>query len=131
MLNQTVFNRLRDGALNFCAAKGVTVTLFFALATDPRRRYVGLALDDTRANSAKAAMQMAIDATGLMLSKNIAGMTQEQVNQKATDYFKALFNRPEVTNLMVTPSYSSGNGYQVIVTASGTVPTTFMKVVGF
>jgi len=131
MPNQTLFNRLRDRALNFRAAKGGNVTLMFALATVPLLGFVGSAVDYSRANSAKAAMQMAIDATGLMLSKNIAGMTQEQVNQKATDYFKALFNRPEVTNLMVTPSYSSGNGYQVIVTASGTVPTTFMKVVGF
>ena len=116
MPNQTLFDRLRDRALNFSAADSGHVVLTFALATVPIMGFVGSAVDYSRANSAKAAMQMAIDATGLMLSKNISSMTTEQINQKATDYFKALFNRPEVTNVVVTPAYSTGAGSQVIVT---------------
>jgi Flp pilus assembly protein TadG len=131
MPNQTLFDRLRDGASKLRAANSGNVVLTFALATVPIMGFVGSAVDYSRANSAKAAMQAAIDATGLMLSKNIVGMTQAQINQKATDYFKALFNRPEVTNVVVTPTYSNSDGSQVVVTASGVVPTTFMKVVGF
>ena len=37
----------------------------------------------------------------------------------------------KVTNVTVTPTYSNSGAYQIIVTAEGTVPTTFMKVVGF
>jgi Flp pilus assembly protein TadG len=131
MPNQTLFDRLRARASEFRTANGGNVVMIFALATVPIMGFVGSAVDYSRANSAKAAMQAAIDATGLMLSKNIATMTQAQINQKATDYFKALFNRPEVTNVVVTPTYSTGSGSQVVVKATGVVPTTFMKVVGF
>jgi Flp pilus assembly protein TadG len=131
MPDQTLFDRLRDRALKFRAANSGNVVLTFALATVPIMGFVGSAVDYSRANSAKAAMQAAIDATGLMLSKNVAGMTQTQINQKATEYFQALFNRPEVTNVVVTPTYTTSNGYQVVVEASGVVPTTFMKIAGF
>jgi Flp pilus assembly protein TadG len=131
MPDQTLFDRLRDRALKLRTANGGNVVLTFALATVPIMGFVGSAVDYSRANSAKAAMQAAIDATGLMLSKNIASMTQAQINQKATEYFKALFNRPEVTNVVVTPTYTTSGGSQVVVEASGVVPTTFMKVAGF
>ena len=131
MPNQTLFDRLRARVSEFRTANGGNVVMIFALATVPIMGFVGSAVDYSRANSAKAAMQAAIDATGLMLSKNIATMTQAQINQKATDYFKALFNRPEVTDVVVTPTYSTGSGSQVVVTATGVVPTTFAKVVGF
>jgi Flp pilus assembly protein TadG len=131
MPDQTLFDRLRDRALKFRAANSGNVVLTFALATVPIMGFVGSAVDYSRANSAKAAMQAAIDATGLMLSKNVSTMTQSQINQKATEYFQALFNRPEVTNVVVTPTYTTSNGYQVVVEASGVVPTTFMKIAGF
>jgi Flp pilus assembly protein TadG len=130
MPNQTLFDRLRDRALRFRSAKGGNVVMTFALATVPIMGFVGSAVDYSRANSAKAAMQMAIDATGLMLSKEVTKPGFD-LNKKATDYFKSLFNRPEVTNIMVTPVYTTEGGSQVVVTATGVVPTTFMKVVGF
>jgi Flp pilus assembly protein TadG len=130
MPNQTLFDRLRDRALRFRGAKGGNVVMTFALATVPIMGFVGSAVDYSRANSAKAAMQMAIDATGLMLSKEVTKPNFD-INKKATDYFKALFNRPEVTNVTVTPVYTTDGGSQMVVTAKGVVATTFMKVVGF
>src|SRR5262249_14968789 len=112
------------------SAKGGNVVVIFALATIPIMGFVGSAVDYSRANSVKAAMQAAVDATALMLSKNISGMTSSQVSQKATDYFNAIFNRPEVIGATVTPTYTTTGGSQVAVTASGSVPTTFMKVMG-
>ena len=79
----------------------------FALATVPIIGFVGAAVDYSRGNSAKVAMQMAIDSTALMLSKDAPTLTTaEQLSQKANDYFGALFNRTEVTNIVVTPTFT-------------------------
>jgi Flp pilus assembly protein TadG len=92
---------------------------------------VGAAVDYSRANSDKAAMQAAVDATALMLSKNVSTLTTSQISQEATNYFNALFTRPEVTNVVLTPAYTNNNGSQVVLTATGTVLTKFMKVMGY
>src|SRR4029077_17714940 len=106
------------------------VVMTFALATIPMIGFVGAAVDYSRANSAKAAMQAAVDSTALMLSKKVASMTTSALNQKATDYFNALFHRPEVSNLVITPTYSTSGGAQLLLTATGTVNTSFMRVMG-
>ncbi|HLQ44419.1 MAG TPA: pilus assembly protein TadG-related protein, partial [Planctomycetaceae bacterium] len=118
---------MRDQLRTFGTATGGNVMMTFALASVPMIGFVGSAVDYSRANSDKAAMQAAIDATGLMLSKDTATIS----DQKASDYFNAQFHRPDVTNVMVKTAYSSSGGYQIVVTATGTVPTTFMKVMGF
>ncbi len=83
----------------------------FALATIPMIAFVGAAVDYSRGNSAKAAMQSAVDATALILSKEAQKLTTEQLNQKADEIFKAQFHRPDVTNLVVTPHFvDSGTG---------------------
>ncbi len=76
-------------------------------------------------------MQSAIDATALMLSKDVATLTPAQMSTKANAYFKALFNRSEVAGVTITPVYTTAGGTQVVVTGSGTVPTSFTKVMGF
>src|SRR5262249_4001611 len=94
--------------------------------------FVGAALDYSRANSVKAAMQSAVDATGLMLSRDAPNMTPDERTQKATDFFKAEFNRTDVKNVQVTANLSSpqqGN-FQLNITASGDVDTTVARVLG-
>jgi Flp pilus assembly protein TadG len=88
-------------------------------------------VDYSRANSAKAAMQAAVDATALMLSKEITTLTATQISQKANAYFAAQFNRTEVAGIAITPVYTTSGGSQVVVTGTGTVPTTFTKLMGF
>ena len=75
-------------------------------------------------------MQSAIDATALMLSKNIATLTPAQMNTQATNYFNALFTRTDVTGIQITPTYTSAGGSQIVLNAQGTVPTTFLQVLG-
>ena len=128
---QTLIHRLRARLRTFSTATGGNVVMTFALATVPMIGFVGSAVDYSRGNSAKAALQSAIDATGLMLSKEAATLTQSQIDQKASAYFHALFTRPEVTNLTLTTAYTTTGGSQVVVTATGQVPTTFMKIMGF
>ena len=75
--------------------RGGNVIITFALATLPIVGVVGFAVDYSRANSVKAAMQAAIDSTALMLSKEAATDTSSQLQTNAQKYFIALFTRPE------------------------------------
>jgi Flp pilus assembly protein TadG len=130
MAGNAFIETLRRGLRRFRRAQGGNVVLTFAIATIPLVGFVGAAVDYSRANSAKAAMQAAVDATALMLSKDVAGLTSAQMNTKASSYFKALFTRSEVANATVTPTYTTSNGAQLIVTGIGTVATSFMRVMG-
>ena len=124
----TTFPRLLR---RFFRAQRGNITIIFALTTIPVIGFVGAAVDYSRANSARTAMQSAIDATALMLSKDVATLTPAQMSTKANAYFKALFNRSEVAGVTITPVYTTAGGTQVVVTGSGTVPTSFTKVMGF
>jgi Flp pilus assembly protein TadG len=122
---------LRRRASELRSANGANVTITFALATIPVVGFVGAAVDYSRANAVKAAMQAAADSTALMLSKNVSGLTASQIQTKANDYFKALFNRPEANGLTITATYVSDGGNQIVVNATSNVKTDFMGLLGF
>ncbi len=107
MAAKTLIDRLRNALRAFRTARGGNVVFTFALATVPIIGFVGAAVDYSRANSAKAAMQAAVDSTALMLSKDAQTLTTAQLNQKATAYFQALFNRTDVSNIVITPTFTS------------------------
>jgi Flp pilus assembly protein TadG len=130
MSARTLIEKLHKAWRNFGTANGGNVLVTFALTTIPVMGFVGSAVDYSRANSAKAEMQAAVDATALMLSKNISTLTTSQISTEATNYFNALFNRTEVSGIVITPTYTTTGGSQVVVTGAGSVPTTFMKVMG-
>src|SRR5262245_65826455 len=91
--------------------------------------FVGAAVDYSRGNSAKAAMQQAIDATGLILSKDASTMLEAALNSKAQALFTTLINRPEITNIVVTPVLSNPTEgtFVLDISATGKVSTTFMN----
>jgi Flp pilus assembly protein TadG len=130
MAANAFLEKLRNGLRRFSVAQGGNVVITFALTTVPLIGFVGAAVDYSRANSAKAAMQAAVDATALMLSKEITTLTATQISQKANAYFAAQFNRTEVAGIAITPIYTTSGGSQVVVTGAGTVPTTFTKILG-
>jgi Flp pilus assembly protein TadG len=115
----------------FLKDRRANVTPIFALAIIPMFGLVGAATDYSRANSVRAAMQAAADATALMLSKDAPSLTTSQLTTKASAYFQALFNRPEANGLTVTPAYSNVGGSQLTITASATVNASFMKIMGY
>jgi Flp pilus assembly protein TadG len=106
------------------------IAVIFALATLPVVGAVGAAVDYSRVNSDRTAMQAAVDATALMLSKQIATLTTSQINEKASSYFAALYTRPQVTNISVTPTYTTTDTSQIVVAASGTVKASFVGLIG-
>jgi len=132
MAFKTLFQTLLNKLLNFRRASEANVMITFALAVLPIIGVTGAAVDYSRASSARAALQAAVDSTALMLSKDAQNLTSAQLNQKASDYFKALFNRTEVNNIAITPvltNPSTGN-FALNVTGTGSVNTSFTKVFG-
>src|SRR4051812_24413235 len=110
MTMTTAIQRIRTGMQSFRHAERGNVAVIFTLAVIPIMGMVGAAVDYSRANSIKSAMQSAVDATALMLSKEAPTLTSAQISQKATDYFNALFNHPEATGVTITPTFTNSGG---------------------
>jgi Flp pilus assembly protein TadG len=117
--------------LAFARANAGNVAMTFGLATLPVLGGIGAAIDYSRAHSVKAAMQAALDSTALMVSRDAATTTSADLQTKADKYFKALFTRPEATNVTVTANYTTIGGSQVLVSASARVPTSIMAIAGY
>jgi Flp pilus assembly protein TadG len=127
----TAWKNVRRALSAFARARKGNVAITFALATLPILGAVGFAVDFSHANSVKAAMQAALDSTALMLSKEVATDTDNQLQANALKYFQALFTRAEAKDITIKAVYSAGSGSQVIINGSALVPTTFLGVIGY
>jgi Flp pilus assembly protein TadG len=107
------------------------VAPMFALAIIPVFGLIGMAVDYSRGNAVKTSLQAALDATSLAMARLAPTLTTAQLQTQATAYFMAQFNRPEAKNVVVTPTYTTSGGSQLTITASGTVDTDFMRVMGY
>ena len=88
----TRFMQERDGS----------ILPIFAISIIPIIGLVGVAVDFSRAGSARADMQAALDSTALMLSKDAPKLNSTDLQTRATQYFTSMFNRPEVSGFTVT-----------------------------
>ena len=135
MLDTTMFSRVRAASCRFAGANQGNIAVLFAIAAVPIISFVGAAIDYTRANAARSAMQAALDSTALMLGKDLTDgtITTSQISTKATAYFTALYNNTDATNVSVAATYTaaSGNGSTILLSGTGTVNTDFMKIAGF
>jgi Flp pilus assembly protein TadG len=129
------FTRLRRCARGFADDKAGNIAVTFAIAMLPILAFIGAAIDYSRANNARTSMQAALDSAALMVSKDdsAGSLTASQLSTKAQAYFAALYNNAEATGVTVTAAYSNTpqTGAQIVLTASGTIATDFMKVAGF
>jgi len=128
-------HHIRSKVGRFAAAQDGNIAVIFALAIIPVLAFVGAALDYSRANTARSSMQAALDSTALMLSRDLSQgvITTSQINTKASNYFAALYNNTEATNISVSAAYTPGtasSGSTVVVTGSGSLTTQFMGVAG-
>lgn len=115
---------------HFCRSRRGNVAITFAFATIPIVGFVGASVDYSRANSAKADLQTALDSTALMLSKEATTVSSSQLQTDAAKYFNALYNRPGTQNITISATYTTTGGSQVAVNGSAKVPTAFMEVMG-
>src|SRR5262245_41083055 len=102
------------------------------ICTIPLATAMGAAIDYSRAASVRTSMQMALDSTALMLSKEAQGLSGDQLANKATTYFNALFQRPEVNNVQITQEFGSPQLGSFSLKITGTTPlkTIFWRVLG-
>ena len=98
------------------------------IAIIPLLGAVGAAVDYSRASATRVQFQNALDSTALMLSKTASTDTSTDLQSQATNYFTAVFNRPDVQNVQVTANYSNSIGSKVDLTASATIATSFLSV---
>ena len=108
------------------------VAPMLALGIIPLVGAVGAAVDYSRANSVRTAMQTRSNSTALMLSKDAQTLNGDQLAAKAYGYFNALFNRPEASNVQVTQQFSSPQQGSFTLTCHGsaTVNTMFWRLMG-
>ena len=127
----SAWTKFRSALRAFRVAHAGNVAITFALATLPIIAMVGFAVDYSRANAVKAAMQAALDSTALMISKEAATDTNTQLQTNAQKYFLALFARPDATNVTVTANFTTDGGTSVVVNGATDVPTSVLAAIGY
>lgn len=135
MFSASFRNQAGSAARRFVGASEGNIAVIFAIALVPILGFVGVAIDYTRANSARSSMQAALDSTALMLSKDLSEglITTSQIAAKAQSYFAALYTNTDAKSVSVSATYTANSsmGSTIQVNGSAAVTTDFMKVAGF
>ena len=111
--------------LRFLRDTGGSVMPVFVMAMLPVLGLAGMAIDYTRANSANAKMQKALDATALAISPGAATLSETALNTQASSFFAAIYKDLDAINPTVTASYTTANGPQVVLTGTAAIKTYF------
>ena len=132
MFRLPVLGRFGRSLARFVGAEQGNIAVIFALSLVPVLGFVGAAVDYSRAIKARAQMQSALDSTALMLSKDLTSGTIQpaDVGTTAQAYFNALFtdkNLPIAVSADYTAA-SSTTAAKVVLGASGSIPTQFIRV---
>lgn len=125
-----LFERLQDCLRAFRADRSGNVAVTFTLLLIAIMGAVGAAVDYSRANSMKTALQAAVDSAGLMLAKEAPSLTTSQMSQKADAYVKALFTRPEAQGLQISTTYDTSKGISLKLLATASIKTAFGGILG-
>ena len=108
--------------------RGAAIVLF-ALAAVPMVGFVGMATDTARAYLVKSRMSSALDAAGLAGGRKFfAPDRDQQINM----FFQANFPLGYMNAVLSGPHISVDEAAEKLTLSAGaTIPTTFMKVLGF
>lgn len=111
---------------DFRGAKNGNVAIMFGLAIIPLVGAVGVALDYSRASNTRTGLQAALDAAGLILSKEAQGLTEAQLLARAENVVKANLPNPNIKGLAIQSNFTSPEtgSYKLNLSASGIVDTT-------
>jgi hypothetical protein len=88
---------------------------------------VGVAVDYSRINGL---IQVALDATVLMDVKKCGDGNDAQRQTEATNTFNSLFSRPEVTDITISPNFTSAGGSKLTLNGTAVVHTNFLGIIG-
>src|SRR5262245_51674343 len=104
------------------------VTFTFAMLAVPIVGAVGAAVDYSRANAARTAMQMALDSAALTLGKEADALSTANLNQRANSYFKAMFKRSDANGVALTSAFDAGTE-TLTLNATASVDTSFTRLI--
>src|ERR1043165_8048026 len=107
--------------LRFLKNRRGGVAPMFALCIIPLIGFVGAAVDYSHANSLKAKLQAALDATALAMAKIAPTVTPSELQSRTNAHFFAMFNYPDAKNVTLTPTYRSSGGGQLVIKAAATM----------
>lgn len=113
------------------------IAVIFTLALMPILLAIGVAVDYSRANRARSAMQSALDSASLMIARDISDgkIKPEDVATTGKAYFTGLYTLKDKQNVQANVTYTQSNGggkgSTVVITASGEIKSEFMQVAGF
>jgi Flp pilus assembly protein TadG len=104
--------------------------VFVAASIVPLVAFIGFGTDTARGYLVKARLSQALDAAGLAGAQNASDATL--LNQDIQMYFNSNYPSGFLGSTTTGPTYTYDDvNDKLIVTASATVPTTFMRVLGF
>ena len=106
------------------------MAITFAVCLVPLLVGIGAAVDYARLADAREVMQHSLDATVLALSSEAASLTTADLQTRALQIFNVNFPGGKAESVAVSATYTRSNGANVSATATGTVPMTFMNIVG-
>jgi Flp pilus assembly protein TadG len=129
MTQPTTMERLRAQFAALCRDRAANVMITFAVILVPIVGAVGVAVDYSRANSARAAMQAALDSTALAMGKQYQDLNPGNIDKKAASLFKALFNRTEAHGIKIGAKLDPV-AESLTLTGDGVVDTAFARVLG-
>src|SRR5689334_10474049 len=127
---ENVWQRVQNLVSRFAGDQRGNIMILFALSLIPVMGAVGAAVDYSRANSVRTAVQNALDATALMISKTAGSQTSSQLQTTASKYFAAMLNRPEAVTPTLSVNYNQ-SASTMVLTATTSVNTDFMGLMGF
>ena len=131
MFHRFPLQRIIGSALKaFACSERGNVAITFGIAMIPLIAFVGAAVDYSRANSLKVALQGALDATALMVAKGVPTQDTDALDVEAKKYLLAILDRPEAKNITVSATYSDKDGSQVLINGTADIDTTLMNVIG-
>lgn len=142
MLRLPVIRHLGQQLARFTAAEQGNIAVIFAIALVPVLTFVGAAIDYSRASRARSSMQVALDSTALMLSRDLTAgtITPSEINQKAADYFKGLFtdsgaaDTAAKTRVQLTTTYTAATtsaAANILLQGSSYIDSMFMQIAGY
>lgn len=108
------------------------VAPLLAIAILPLMGAVGVAVDMSRVNAARAAFQASLDSTTLSLTKVAQGLDGAALSAKAEDTFGALFSYPGAHDVALSTALTSPKpgSFSLTITGSARIDTIFGSLLG-
>src|SRR3954447_14011233 len=92
---------------SFASDRRANILPIFGLTLIPMLALIGAAVDYSRANSVKAALQAALDSTALAMAARAPSLNATDLKTQAQAYFDALFIKYNTTKVPLDVTYTT------------------------